>query len=57
MARGGRAITLVAERDGVIPNYHWPTDTPENLDPAVVAAALRAARGIAAAVDRGEADA
>jgi len=55
MARGGRAITLVAERGGVIPNYHWPTDTPENLDLALVAKALVAARGITAAVDRGEA--
>ena len=55
MARGGRAITLVAERDGVIPNYHWPTDTPENLDLAVVARALAAARGMAGAIDRGEA--
>ena len=56
MARGGRAITLVAERDGVIPNYHWTTDTPENLDPAVVARAFKAARGMAEAIDRGEAD-
>jgi Zn-dependent M28 family amino/carboxypeptidase len=56
MARGGRAITLVAERDGVIPNYHWTTDTPENLDPAVVTRALAAARGMAQAIDRGEAD-
>ena len=56
MARGGRAITLVAERGGVIPNYHWPTDTAENLDPAVVEHALETARELVAAIDRGEAD-
>lgn len=56
MARGGRAITLVAERGGVIPNYHWPTDTAENLDPAVVEHALATARELVASIDRGEAD-
>ncbi len=56
MARGGRAITLVAERGGVIPNYHWPTDTAENLDPAVVEHALDTARELVASIDRGEAD-
>lgn len=56
MARGGRALTLVAERDGVIPNYHWPTDTAENLDPALVGRALDVTRELAAAIDRGEAD-
>lgn len=55
MARGGRAITLVAERKGVIPNYHRPTDTADNLDPAVVERAFNAASAIVAAVDRGEA--
>lgn len=56
LARGGRGITLVAGDDGVIPNYHWPTDTPENLDPACVGAALEVAREMVAAIDRGEAD-
>lgn len=56
IARGGRALTLVAEQGGVIPNYHWPTDTAENLDPAVVGRALSATRELVAAIDRGEAD-
>ncbi len=56
MARGGRAITFVAGDDGVIPNYHWPTDTTENLDPATTVAAHEAVREVLAAVDRGEAD-
>ena len=55
LARGGRGITLVAGDDGVIPNYHWPTDTPENLDPDSIARALEVARRMVAAVDAGEA--
>ena len=55
MARGGRAITLVAESGGVIPNYHRPTDTAENLDPAVVEKALATARELVVSIDRGEA--
>ena len=56
LARGGRGITLVAGDDGVIPNYHWPTDTPENLDPDSIARTLEVARRMVAAIDRGEAD-
>ena len=56
LARGGRGITLVAGDDGVIPNYHWPTDKPENLDSACVGAALEVGREIVTAIDRGEAD-
>lgn len=56
LARGGRALTLVAADDGVIPNYHWPSDRPERLDPDSVVRALGVAREIVAAVDRGEAD-
>ena len=55
LARGGRGITLVAGDDGVIPNYHWPTDTPENLDPDSIARTLEVARRMVAAIDRGEA--
>ena len=55
LARGGRGITLVAGDDGVIPNYHWPTDTPENLDPDSLARTLEVARRMVAAIDRGEA--
>jgi hypothetical protein len=56
LARGGRAITLVAGDDGVIPNYHWPTDTTENLDPASIERALGTTSEIVATIDRGEAD-
>jgi hypothetical protein len=46
----------VAGDRGVIPNYHWPTDTPENLDPAALERAIEVGREMVAAIDRGEAD-
>ena len=55
MARGGRAITLSAQ-DRTIPNYHSPTDTAENADPATLERAIEAGWEILAAIDRGEAD-
>ncbi len=55
LARGGRAITLTVQ-NGSIPNYHWPTDTADNLDPEVFERALGAGREMIAAIDRGEAD-
>jgi hypothetical protein len=56
LARGGRGITLVAGDDGVIPNYHWPSDTPENLDPGSLVRTLEVTRRMVAAIDAGEAD-
>lgn len=56
LAAGGRGITLVAGDDGVIPNYHWPTDTPENLDPDSLVRTLKVARRMVAAIDAGKAD-
>ena len=55
LARGGRALTFVNGDGGVIPNYHWPTDTAGRVDPAAVAAALEAGREMVRAIDRGEA--
>lgn len=57
LARGGRALTFVAGDDGVIPNYHHPSDTAENVDPGTIARALEVGREMIAAIDRGEADA
>ena len=42
-ARGWDAVTLLAQGD-TIPNYHWPTDTYENIDPATVERALDTGR-------------
>ena len=55
MARGGRALTFVAG-NGVIPNYHRPSDTLENVDPDALSRALEVGREMLAAIDRGEAD-
>jgi Zn-dependent M28 family amino/carboxypeptidase len=57
LARGGRALTLVAAgEDGVIPNYHWPTDTSANVSPAALDRALEVGRDLLTAIDRGDAD-
>ena len=38
--RGYRALSLIAlDEDGYPANYHWRTDVPEAIDPAVLAAA------------------
>ena len=56
-ARGWEAVTLLAQGE-TIPNYHWPTDTYENVDPPTVrtgtryrprAAARARRRGLASA--------
>jgi hypothetical protein len=57
LARGGRALTLVAGDGGRIPNYHQPTDTVENLDRERLANAIAVGRELIAMIDRGEADA
>jgi hypothetical protein len=56
LARGGRGITFVAGDDGSIPNYHWSTDTTENVDPDSLDRAIAVGRALLAAVDRGETD-
>lgn len=56
LASGGRAITFVAGDQGLIPNYHQPSDTVANLDPETLACAAAAGRKIIALIDRGEAD-
>lgn len=55
LARRGRAITL-STQDSTIPNYHSPTDTVENLEPAALGRAIQVGGEMLAAIDRGEAD-
>ena len=55
LARGGRGITFVAGDGGVIPDYHWPTDTTENVDPGALTRALEVGREMLTRIDRGEA--
>ena len=57
MARNGRALTFVAaDEDGAIPNYHWPTDTSDNVSVEALDRALEVGRLMLAAIDDGEAD-
>jgi hypothetical protein len=43
LAHGCDALTFIA-RERTIPNYHWPTDTYENISPRTVARTLEAGR-------------
>jgi Zn-dependent M28 family amino/carboxypeptidase len=49
-ARGWEAVTLLAQGD-TIPNYHWPTDTYENVDPRAIGRALETGRELLLALD------
>ena len=53
LARGHEAITLLAQ-GRTIPNYHWPTDTTENIEPRTVAAAIETGREVLRRIDAGE---
>ncbi|HET6498632.1 MAG TPA: M28 family peptidase [Coriobacteriia bacterium] len=42
LARGFRAMSVMAfDADGRLPNWHWHTDTEENVDPEVLEIAVR----------------
>ena len=49
-ARGWDAVTLLAQGE-TIPNYHWPTDTYENIAPHTVQRALETGRELLRALD------
>jgi len=52
---GCRALALWAEGpDGFLVNYHWPTDTFENVDPATLERAGTFVLEMLQAIDRGE---
>lgn len=55
LARGGRALTLVCQGRS-IPNYHWPSDLPTEIEPASLGRAIRLAQEMLVGIDRGEAD-
>jgi Iap family predicted aminopeptidase len=44
------ALSILSVREGGFPNYHLPTDTPENVDVACAEACVDAAEAIACAV-------
>ncbi|MGH2979860.1 MAG: M28 family metallopeptidase [Solirubrobacterales bacterium] len=49
-ARGWDAVTLLAQGE-TIPNYHWPTDTYENIAPHTVQRALETGRELLRALE------
>ena len=52
-ARGYEALTLIAlDEEDQIPNWHWPTDTIENVDVAIVKKAADFAEEILRRLDR-----
>jgi hypothetical protein len=51
LAHGLEAITFLA-RERTIPNYHWHTDTFENIAPETVGRTLEAGRELLSALDR-----
>ena len=51
-ARGWEAITLLAQSEAGIPNYHWPTDTYDNVSTGAVARALETGRELLTELDR-----
>lgn len=55
LAQGGRAITFVADDHGRIPNYHWPTDTADNVDPELVETTVEVGRELLNRLDSGRA--
>jgi acetylornithine deacetylase/succinyl-diaminopimelate desuccinylase-like protein len=50
-ARGWEAVTLLAQDGNRIPNYHWPSDTYENVEPRTVGKALETGRELLVALD------
>jgi hypothetical protein len=56
LAAGGRAITFVAGDNGLIPNYHRPSDTLANVDRETLARAVVVGRELLALIDAGAAD-
>lgn len=50
MAGGGKAITI-ANQEGAILNYHWPTDTAEHIAPEAFARAVRFAAALVEELD------
>ncbi len=52
---GCRALAIWAEGpDGFLPNYHWPTDTFEKVDPQTIQRAGQMVTEMVEAIDKGE---
>lgn len=54
LRRGCRAASLMAfDERGVLPNWHWPTDTPEQIEPETLAHAAELVSRILREIDGG----
>jgi len=50
LAHGCEGVTLLAQGD-TIPNYHWPSDTYDNVQPATVASTIEVGRDLLREID------
>jgi hypothetical protein len=50
--RGFRVLSMMALEGGRVPNWHWPTDTAERVQPELLERAARLVLGIARRLDR-----
>lgn len=53
LAAGGRAISVVNQGEGAIPDYHWPTDRMDRISAETFDLALRFGRALLERIDRG----
>ncbi len=52
LVRGYKAMSIMAfDRRGLLPHWHWPTDTVENVEPATMETALRLLCGLVRRLD------
>lgn len=53
LARKYSAMSVMGFEDGGLPNWHWKTDTVQNIDPSSLDTAYRFVRGLLGELDRG----
>ncbi len=53
LVRGYKAMSVMAfDQQGVLPHWHWPTDTVENLEPTALENARRLVTGVVRRLDQ-----
>lgn len=53
MERGYRALSILAlDERGLLPNWHWSSDTVENIEPSTVETAPRLVEAMVQALER-----
>lgn len=57
LVHGYKAMSIMAfDQQGVLPHWHWPTDTVENLEPTALENARRLLTGVVRRLDQGGTD-